>query len=153
MSIRNKIMEYIARRDHSEKELKAKLRRLKDFQDRKNARYSTEEIDQGIEWARVNKWLKPSEQLAESVALTLHKKKKGIRYINAYLAQKGLPSQAMDEAQEIEKAIKLIRRKIINKNMDSNLKLKLTRFLISRGFPQSVISKALKGVVSEKSSG
>ena len=152
MNIKNKIMEYIAKRDHSEKELKNKLRRLKDFQDRKKPRYSVEEIELGIEWARDNKWLKPGDQLAVSVAQTLHGKKKGIRYINAYLAKKGLPSQPMDEDQELEKAIKLIRRKIINKTMDSNLKLKLSRFLISRGFPHNIISKALKGVMSEKSS-
>lgn len=152
MTIKHKIMEYIARRDHSEKELKNKLRRLKDFRDRKKARYSLEEIDQGIEWARVNKWLKTGEQLAESVARTLHNKKKGIRYINAYLAQKGLPSQKLDEEQELEKAINLIRRKILNKTIDSNLKLKLSRFLISRGFPLNIVSTALKGVMSEKSS-
>ena len=143
-------MEYIARRDHSEKELKAKLRRLKDFQDRKKSRFSVDEIDQGIEWARVNKWLISGDQLAVSVARTLHGKKKGIRFINAYLAQKGLPSQSMDEELELEKAIKLIHRKILNKSIDSNLKLKLTRFLISRGFPSNIISKALKGVISEK---
>ena len=152
MSIRNKIMEYIAQRDHSEKELKSKLRRLKNFQDRKSPRYTIEEIERGIEWAYVNKWIKPSDQLSEAVAHTLHKKKKGIRYINAYLAQKGLPSQKLDEELELDKAIKLIRRKLIDKTVDSNLKLKLTRFLISRGFPANIISKALKGVISEKSS-
>lgn len=153
MSIKNKIMEYIARRDHSEKELKTKLRRLKGYQDKKKARYSAVEIEQGIEWAKLNKWLKPSEQLAESVARALHNKSKGIRYINAYLTQKGLPRQSMDEDQELKKATQLIRKRIVNKLVDSNLKLKLTRFLISRGFPQNIISKALKGVASEKSSG
>ena len=150
MNIRHKIMEYIARRDHSEKELKAKLRRLKDFQDRKKPRFTVDEIDQGIEWARVNKWLISSDQLAVSVARALHGKKKGIRFINAYLAQKGLPRQALDEDLELEKALKLIHRKIVNISIDSNLKLKLTRFLISRGFPSNIISKALKGVISEK---
>ena len=152
MSIKHKIMEYIARRDHSEKELKNKLRRLKDYQERKKPRYSAEEIDGAIQWAWDNKWLKPGEELSESVARTLHNKKKGIRYINAYLTQKGLPHQPLDEEQEMSKAIKLIRHKIIDKTWDSNLKLKLTRFLISRGFPQHIISKALKGVMSEKSS-
>jgi regulatory protein len=145
-------MEYIAERDHSEKELKDKLRRLKDPHDRTKPRFSAEEINNGIEWAHSNKWFKPSDQLAESVAQTLHNKKKGIRYINAYLAEKGLPPQPADDQHELEKAIQLIQRKILTKTIDSNLKLKLSRFLISRGFRADIVSKALKGVISEKSS-
>lgn len=146
-------MYYLAKRDHSEKELKMKLRRLKDFQDKKKPRYTAEEIESGIQWAVENKWLKPREQLSESVARSLHSKNKGIRYINAYLSQKGLPSQSVDDEQELEKAIRLLRKKILNKTVDSNLKLKLSRFLISRGFGSATVAKALKGVISEKSSG
>ncbi len=153
MGIKHSIMYYLAKRDHSEKELKMKLRRLKDFQDKKKPRYTAEEIDTGVAWALDNKWLKPKEQLAESVAHSLHKKNKGIRFINGYLSQKGLPSQSVDEEQELEKAIKLLRRKLLNKTLDSNLKLKLSRFLIARGFPGNIVSQALKGVASEKSSG
>lgn len=145
-------MYYLAKRDHSEKELKQKLRRLKDFQDRKKARYSPDEIDQAVAWAKDNQWLKPSEQLAESVAHSLHTKGKGIRYVNAYLRQKGLPVQAADDELELEKAKKLLHRKLLHKTLDSNLILKLTRFLISRGFPANIVSQALKGVKSEKSS-
>ena len=152
MSIKHKIMDLIAKRDHSEKELRTKLRRLKDFQDNKKPRYSVEEIDQAVTWAKDNKWLKPSDQLSVTVARTLHNKSKGIRYINAYLKEKGLPPQVADEDQELDKAIKLLRRKILNKTWDSNLKLKLSRFLISRGFHADTVAKALKGVSSEKSS-
>lgn len=151
MGIKHSIMYYLAKRDHSEKELKTKLKRLKDFQDKKKARYTPEEVDQAIQWAKDNQWLKPSDQLSESVARALHNKSKGIRYINAYLAQKGLPPQPTDEDQELEKAIKLLRRKIMSRVIDSNLKLKLSRFLISRGFRGDIVAKAIKGVISEKS--
>lgn len=152
MGIRHSIMYYLAKRDHSEKELKMKLRRLKDFEDQKKPRYTSDEIDAGITWAIDNKWLKPKEQLSESVAHSLHKKNKGIRYINGYLYKKGLSPQSVDEDQELEKAINLLRKKILNKTVDSNLKLKLSRFLISRGFGSATVAKALKGVISEKSS-
>lgn len=152
MGIKHSIMYYLAKRDHSERELKTKLRRLKDFQDKKKPRYTPEEIEEGVTWAIENKWLKPKEQLSESVARSLHNKNKGIRYINGYLSQKGLPPQSEDEEQELEKAIKLLRRKILNRTIDSNLKLKLSRFLISRGFGSAVVAKALKGVISEQSS-
>lgn len=153
MGIRNSIMYYLAKRDHSEKELRAKLRRLKDFEDRKKPRYTAEEIDQGVAWAADSKWLKSSDQLSDSVARALHNKNKGIRFINAYLAQKGLPAQTVDEELELAKAVKLLRKKLISNSVDSNLKLKLSRFLISRGFRADIVSKAIKGVMSEKPSG
>lgn len=135
-------MYYLAKRDHSEQELKTKLRR----------RYTLEEIQDGITWAIKNKWLKPKEQLSESVARSLHNKNKGIRYINGYLSKKGLPPQSENEEQELAKAVKLLRKKILNRTIDSNLKLKLSRFLISKGFGSAVVAKALKGVISEQSS-
>lgn len=154
MSIKRRVMDLIAKRDHSEKELQQKLSRLKKWDNKKERLYSDEEISNVITWARENRWLQDSSYLSARWAEALTKKKKGIKYINAYLNQKGLPAVSKNQEVEVDKAILLLRKKLQTKaiqtaieeagKLDRNIKLKLTRFLISRGFDQETISSAFK---------
>jgi regulatory protein len=130
-----KIMDYLARRDHSEKELRKKLSEF----------YTAEEIHEAIEIAKDKKWLAStdSELLAfsEKVAYALHRKKKGIIFINHYLREKGLPPVKRDEAIELEKAKKLLK---IKKFELQKARDKAKRFLASRGFDFETIGKTIK---------
>lgn len=147
-------MDLIAKRDHSEKELQQKLSRVKKWDNKKERLYSDEEITSVISWARENRWLQDSSYLSERWAEALTKKKKGIKYINAYLNRKGLPAVSKNQEVEVEKAVLLLQKKMQSKTyqkaiaeagkLDRNIKLKLTRFLMSRGFDQETISKAFK---------
>lgn len=149
-------MDLIAKRDHSEKELKQKLSRVKKWDNRKERLYTDEEIANVITWARDNRWLQDSGYLSERWAEALTKKKKGIKYINAYLNQKGLPAVSKNQEVEVSKAVILLRKKLQSKTfqkaveqagkLDRNIKLKLMRFLISRGFDQETISSAFKAL-------
>lgn len=139
MSIKDKLMDYLARRDHSELELRRKLRKS----------YEREEIDSVIDWARQNKWLAEPETISQKVADTLHRKYKGIHFINQYLRDKGLPSVVRNDDVELEKARHLVKNKISSlrsrtpsaKNAaDKN---KMIRFLASRGFDTSIIRKVV----------
>jgi hypothetical protein len=62
-----------------------------------------------------NNWIAADEVLSEKFSHHLHLKKKGIRYINAKLNQRGLPRVHPDEDLELKKAIELIENKKIFK--------------------------------------
>jgi regulatory protein len=127
----DKTMDYVARRDHSEKELRQKL----------SLRFSSEEIDKAIEFAKQKKWLASTDDellvFSLKVAEALHRKKKGINYINNYLKKKGLPPIKKDSERELEKARSLLGLKKLQLQ-------KAQRFLSSRGFDFETIHKSLK---------
>lgn len=131
---RNTMMDYLARRVHTEKELRQKL----------SQKFEEGEVDQAIEFAKQKSWLAPNEQaeaeLSASVAESLHRKGKGILFINEYLEQKGLPPIPEDESLEKEKALELLKAKLKNADADH---AKLGRFLVSRGFSMDVVRKVL----------
>lgn len=137
-------MDLIAKRDHSEVELKQKLSRIKKWDNRKERLYSDEEIKEVLIWARQNKWLQESSYLSERWSESLNRKNKGIKYINSYLAQKGLPSVKKDPALEVEKAVTILKRKLGSKVLTPEIKIKLSRFLMSRGFDSETIRKSIK---------
>ena len=127
------VMDMISRREYSEAELKQKLE-LKNF--------STDEIDQAIRAAKERKWLGQPEEMAQSLADQLHKKNKGIEFINNTLSEKGLPSVSRDENLELEKALSLVKNKYAKLNsLSREEKIKAMRFLTSRGFDSSTIKK------------
>jgi regulatory protein len=141
LTARNKMMDFIASRDHSEKELRRKLKKYE---------FSTEEIDRALEFAREHDWI-PSNQdenlkLSEKMARGLHRRNKGIVYINHFLQEKGLPRLSPDHELEVEKARRsLENKKPRDKSGDPKKeKLKLSRFLAARGFQMEVIRKVLK---------
>lgn len=153
-SAKTAVMDFLAKRDHSPRELLTKL----------SKRYSIEEAKEAIEWAKENNWIAADEVLSEKFSHHLHLKKKGIRYINAKLNQRGLPRVHPDEDLELKKAIDLIENKKIfkeslsalvsKKNLKTEnkyeskdefekLKAKIGRFLVSRGFDMTIVRKVV----------
>lgn len=132
-SAKVKLMDFLARRDHSERELIKKLLR----------HFSVEEIEEAILWARQHGWLAPADKISKKVADTLHRKHKGIFFINSYLREKGLPSVPKDSQVELEKARHLVKNKTRLLKPGTDGKQKLSRFLASRGFDGETIRKAL----------
>jgi regulatory protein len=135
MSVKDKIMDYLARRDHSELEIKQKLSKKGD--------YTPEEIAEGINWARQHNWLPEPEVVSQKVADTLHRKYKGIHFINQYLREKGLPTVGRNDELELEKARYLVKNKasLRRKTEKATVKVRIARFLSSRGFDGAVIRR------------
>lgn len=134
VSARRKIMDLIARRDHSETELRKKLR----------DQFSAEQIEDALAFARDNQWLAKPEVLSERMASALHRKVRGIRKINQKLHEKGLPRVSSDPDQELEKALKLARTRWPGEESpDKATREKIGRFLLSRGFENSIVRKVV----------
>jgi SOS response regulatory protein OraA/RecX len=131
----DKIVDYLAIRDHSEKEIRNKLS-MKDF--------DPEEIDEGIELAQEQGLLVDPDKLAENVSDQLSRKKKGILYINQYLKSKGLPSVEPDWDLEVEKARGLI-LKYLKKNPPYTIEEKqdIYRYLTNRGYADQTINQVI----------
>lgn len=140
------MMDLLAKRDHSRKELVKKL----------SAHHTPEEVQQAIRYAEENDWIPPEQELAEKFARELHKKKKGIQYINSKLVEKGLPRLTSDEQLELEKALSLIENKYDLSDLSEEVregrlgreefekqKARMGRFLVSRGFDQNIVRKVL----------
>jgi len=131
-----KMMDYLARRDHSEKELRKKL----------ETNYSPAEIEQAIAYGKKQGWISDSAEklLAEETAAILRRKGKGATYINQYLEEKGLPPVQIDADEELEKALELVKNKFSDiEKMDRNEKAKVLRFLSSRGFDPEIVRKVI----------
>lgn len=139
---RNKMMDLLARRDHSEKELRQKLK----------AKFTPEEIDQAIDYGKQGHWIPDTIEtqsiLSSKMADALHRKGKGIRFINGYLSEKGLPPVASNPEEELEKARALVDNKFSDlENLDrkelAKQKAKIGNFLMSRGFDMEVVRKVI----------
>jgi regulatory protein len=139
-----KMMDYLALRDHTEKELREKL----------NSLYSLEEIDQAILVAKQNRWIAASAESEHKVSVetakALGKKGRGIGFINQYLEKKGLPEIVLDSASELEKAKSLVENKYSDlSKMDQRQRAKAGRFLLSRGFEMDVVQQIIGDVFEE----
>lgn len=130
-----KIVDYLAVRDHSEKEIRNKLT-LKEFE--------PEEIDEGIEMAQEQGLMLEPMKLAENVSDQLHRKQKGILYINQYLKSKGLPCIHPDWDMELEKAKELTLKRF-NKNPPYTIEEKqdIYRYLTNRGYADQTINQVI----------
>jgi regulatory protein len=128
LSAENKLLALLAQRDHSEKELRTKLKK-----------YPVEDVNLAINKAKERNWLKPAEDLSYKVAAMLSQKGKGQLYIQNYLRQKGLPNIRMDEEEEFNKACRLI-ESLRHKQKDF---IKWSRYLQNRGYETSIIRKVL----------
>ena len=139
-SARNTMMDLLARRDHSEKELRNKLK-IREFSD--------QEITRAIEFAREKSWLpnneSQNEQFSLRMAQGLHRKNKGILYINDYLKKKGLPHIKKDSELELDKALSVLENKKLKE------KMKIGRFLMSRGFDSETVRQALSIYIKNNS--
>ncbi len=139
---RNAMMDLLARRDHSEKELRKKLK----------DKFLPEEIDKAISFAKDRSWIPDSDddkmKLAEKTAGYLHRRGKGIRYINQQLQEKGLPRIKADSDLEYEKALQLVKNKFTklkaaDREAKNKQQAKIGRFLASRGFDMSIVRKVI----------
>lgn len=138
LSARKRMMDLIAHRDHSEKELREKL----------HERFETRFIDEAIDYGRDHGWIPDDEesqtQLADKFAESLHRRGKGILSINHQLQEKGLPPVATDSERELEKAMRLIAGKFTEEQLtDRNVQAKAGRFLASRGFDADTVRQAI----------
>ncbi len=137
---KKKIMDFVARRDHSEKELRKKL----------SLRCEPEVVDQAIEWAKEQNWLAKPEVLSEKFAEQLSRRGKGIRKINQKLKDLGLGAVKADKDAELEKAKRLVLNKWSSEDFrglsfqeSQKLKAKIMRYLIARGYESDVVSNIL----------
>ena len=132
-----KMMDYLARRAHSELELRAKL--VRD--------YDEFDVDTAIERAKQSGWLTPPEEASERVTEELTRKRKGHRYINQFLEQKGLPPVAEDAEAEFAKARELLAQRLKHDFSEGPLPEELVekaqRMLFNRGFNGETISRVL----------
>ena len=146
-------MDLLSRRDHSEKEIREKLQRQL---------FSDEEIEKAVKYGRERGWLpdtlEKAKELSVKTAQALGRKKKGARYINQFLVDKGLPEVEFDSSRELEKALQLIENKFskalasrrtlkVSREEYMKLKGKMGRFLITRGFESDTVSAVLRKVL------
>ena len=138
---KKRIMDFVAKRDHSEKELRQKLKLYAE----------AEIIDQAIIWAKEQNWLSAPDVLKLKFADQLHRRGKGIRTINQKLKMKGLPTVKSDFETEVVKARKLVKAKWSADDFDGlvfkesqKLKAKIMRFLMTRGYESEIIQDILK---------
>ena len=122
-------MDYLARRDHSEKELREKL----------GKNFTSEEVENAIRECKENHWMSPPEELAERVALSMNRKLKSYNYIKNFLSKKGLPAVPFKSAIEKEKALALI-AKLGAEDREYEA---LFRLLKNRGFDKDTIKKVI----------
>ncbi len=134
-----KIMDLMAKRDHSEKELRRKLH--KQFSGSEDL---GEILDDAIDFAKDNNLIGNQDELAERMADMLHRRHKGIHYINNYLHEKGLPSVPTDRDLELEKAMHVVKNKYSEDyEFSREEKARVGRFLASRGFDSETVRKVL----------
>ncbi|KYG69353.1 RecX family transcriptional regulator [Bdellovibrio bacteriovorus] len=139
MAAKKKVMDLIARRDHSEKELRTKLREK--FSDEDSL---GEIIDEAIDFAKDQNWIGDPADLAQRMADMLHRRNKGIHYINNYLREKGLPSVSTDRDLELEKALSIVKTKYDEDyEFSREEKARVGRFLASRGFDSETVRKVI----------
>jgi regulatory protein len=124
-----KAMDYLARRDHSEKELIEKLSRF----------FPWEEIEPVLQELKDRGWLLDPQELAAKVTESLHRKNKGYHYIQHFLRKKGLPGTAKDSEREWNKARELIE----TKRKPSDNPKRMVSLLKNRGFDTETISRVI----------
>lgn len=130
----DKIAYYLGARDHSEHELRQKLKR----------RYTEEEIDAALAEADARRWLMPPEQLAQKTILRLQRNKKSAAYIAAQLRKLRLPPATIDAQADLEIACQLLRRKYGSGKLSWDDKQQAGRYLQYRGFKPQIIRQAIK---------
>ena len=127
-----KAMDYLARRDHSEKELREKLAQ----------HYEPEEIDHALAYVINHGWLLPPHELSEKVSESLNRKKKSHFFIINYLRKKGLPPVKKNEDTEQEKALAVLELKA----KDISDYTYLHSLLKNRGFDTDTIRKVINEI-------
>lgn len=100
-SAKDRLLGYLGRRDHSERELRRKL----------SIYHEPDEIDKVIEWSKEHELLLTPEKMAEKFREHLDRRNKSHLYTLGYLREKGLPAVAKDPEIEFQKAKKVVQKK------------------------------------------
>lgn len=135
-TLRDRLVGYLSRRDHSRRELERKL---------KPHAASPEEIQETIQWADDLQLLKPEAELSETFARWQHSRLKSHRQLQLHLRDKGLSAPPVDEELELKKALDLV-RKWGKAEPD-----KIYRRLAYRGFAPGVIRTAVRLIAKKDS--
>jgi regulatory protein len=135
MNAKEKIIDYLQRRDHSEKELRLKLKKFD---------YSNEEVETAMAWVKERNYLANPLDLSKRHTERLQKQKKGQKYIQQYLKQRGLPLYPIDSDSELHNAVELAKQIAIkNDTLDRKIREKIGRKLLSRGFAPEIVRKVI----------
>lgn len=141
LEAKRKIMDLLARRDYSLKELTTRLK----------ARCEPEIVTQALDWARTQNWLPSEEKVQEQVVKALGRRKKGQRAINQKLKQMGLQPVKIEPEIELEHAYEAVQSKWTRgalKGFDfkesQKERARVMRYLASRGFGGDIVQKVLK---------
>lgn len=135
MNAKEKIIDYLQRRDHSEKELRLKLKKFE---------YSSEEIEAALAWVKERNYLAEPVELSKRHIERLQKQKKGQNYIQQYLHKKGLPPCPIDKNSELHNAIELAKQIAVkNDTLDRKIREKIGRKLLSRGYSPDIVRKVI----------
>ena len=140
LSLKARALKYLSTREHSRLELARKLSRYAEEGD---------DVEALLDFLEKNNWLS-QERFAESL---VHRR--AGRYGNARvlseLQQHGVKGEALDELKselkesETARAREVWRRKFGKVPQDAEERSKQMRFLLQRGFSQSVVRAVLKG--------
>jgi regulatory protein len=146
LSLKGRALRFLSMREHSRLELGRKL-----------AKYAEEgdDVEALLDFLEQNNWLS-TERFSESL---IHRR--GARYGNsrivAELQQHGVSGEALKELRsgladtEAARAAEVWRRKFGEVATDAAGRAKQMRFLLQRGFSQSAVRHAIKGVEDEDS--
>ncbi len=151
----DRMVRLLARRDHSRMELRQKLSKWE---------HPSEEIDDVIARAEDCGWLKDERLLAERESERLSRQGKSASQIRQWLRKRGLPeARTSNEESETIAILKVIERawprllrsahKAHSKNqkarqtLEGELKLRLHRLLMARGFSGPPVSKAIQAAI------
>lgn len=129
------IQNQLARRDHSDRELEAKMHR----------RFEPEIVAEAMEWYQHQTWRPNPDEMSANLVRECQRKGKGSRFIAALLRQKGLPSMSFNFSEEWERARQELRVKFQHAS-SQELRARQVRFLRTRGFDEEVI----RGVIYEE---
>lgn len=142
--IKQRVIDLITRRDHSEYELKTKLKKY----------LSELELQWAIGFAKQFRLIPQTEEenqlLAQKVVENYQRKKQGSLKITHQLKKKRLPTPKIDLNKEFNLALELITLRC-SKSQKALTKDKLFRYLISRGFNPSIALKALSKIDTKES--
>ena len=127
-------MRALARRDHSEKELRQKLGRY----------YDPPAIEAAMAKARDHGYLRAPQELAEKAVRALLRRKKSAGYIQRFLKTRGLPTSEIAADQEAENARAYVERRFgPAAELSFDQKKKAAMALKTRGFSTNVIKTVL----------
>jgi regulatory protein len=143
----NKALDILSRRDNTEYEIRTKLKQKK---------YSDLEINEAINRLFDNKLLNDAEFAERYITSIIRHKEVGPRWFQQKLKQKGVGESIINEAIAnllnesmqltlIQQAIKKWQKLHAQHSAD---KIRLTRFLLSRGFQAQTINQEINNILN-----